>query len=95
LKEERKHKIEEGEEGREEEKKEPEGMEGGRYQVSDAFITFNPSQADLLRPLSLASFGRSSTRCAASVKSSHSAPPLGSMADAICGSSAARQGPSV
>ena len=39
-KEERKQQIEEGEEGREGEKSE--WMEGGRYQVSDAFITCKP-----------------------------------------------------
>jgi hypothetical protein len=59
------------------------------------FITRNPPHADLLRPLVLASLGLSSTRCAASVKSSHSASPLGSMADVLCGSSAAQQAPSV
>ena len=91
---ERKQQSKEGEEGREGERREA-GSEVIIVNLKCTFITCNPPHADLLRPLSLASFGRSSTRCAASVKSSHSATPLGSMADALCGSSAAQQGPSV
>jgi hypothetical protein len=53
-----KKQIEEGEGEREGEKK---GSREGDYQVC-TFITCNPPHVDLLRPLSLASFGRSSTR---------------------------------